>query len=224
MHDYMCVFRAHKKNPLLIASVAVLLTWLGSLAVMTKTSVWPVFVLQSWKNGFHIGTICTVASDPVQRRQIESTQRFAIQKHKAFQAQADLQIWETKNMLAQVDDAHMQTNCYFFIRQPCGPKITHASILLSDGGRADLAGGAENICNTYTHRLVISLCKSRWAWNICCRRAKCVWVCGTSTWGGGICCALWEMGVRIRHSCCMTFCSVQFPHQSWRKQRRITQW
>lgn len=63
-------------------------------------------------------------------------------------------------MLAQVDDAHMHTNCYFFVRQPSGPKITHASVLLSDGGRADLAGGAENICNTYTHRLVISLCKA----------------------------------------------------------------
>lgn len=48
-----------------------------------------------------------------------------------------------------------------FVRQPSGPKITHASILLSDGGRADLAEGAENICNTYTHGLMISLCKGR---------------------------------------------------------------
>lgn len=46
---------------------------------------------------------------------------------------------------------------------------------------------------------------------------------GASAWGGGICCALWEMGVEIRHSCCMTFCSVQFPHRSQRKQRRVTQ-
>lgn len=48
-----------------------------------------------------------------------------------------------------------------FVHQPSRPKITHASVLLSDGGRADLAGGAENICNTYTHGLMISLCKGR---------------------------------------------------------------
>lgn len=80
MNAYMCVFGAQKKNPLLIASEAVLLTWLESLAVMTKTSVWLVFVLQSWKSGFHIGTICALTSDPSQRRRIESTRRFAIQK------------------------------------------------------------------------------------------------------------------------------------------------
>lgn len=101
-------------------------------------------------------------------------------------------------MLAQVDDAHMQTNCYFFIRQPCGPKITHASILLSDGGRADLAGGAENICNTYTHRLVISLCKSRRTWSICCHGAK--WVCvGHQHEGVGfvVLCGRWELELDI---------------------------
>lgn len=64
-------------------------------------------------------------------------------------------------MLAQVDGAHMHTNCYFWFVKPSRPKITHACVLLSDGGRADLAGGAENIFNTYTHGLMISLCKGR---------------------------------------------------------------
>lgn len=77
---YVCVFGAQKKNPLLIASEAVLLTWLESLAVMTKTLVRPVFVQQSWKSGFHIGTICAVTSDPAQRQRIERACRFVIQK------------------------------------------------------------------------------------------------------------------------------------------------
>ena len=34
------------------------------LPVVTKTSLWSAFVLQSCKSGFHIGTICALTSDP----------------------------------------------------------------------------------------------------------------------------------------------------------------
>lgn len=52
-----------------------------------------------------------------------------------------------------------------FVHQPSGPKITHASVLLSDRGRADLAEGGswEYFQHTHTHinthRRVISLRK-----------------------------------------------------------------
>lgn len=122
---FSCVFLTHMQiqSPLLIAYEAMLLTWLGPLAVMTKSSVWPAFVQQSWKNSFHIGTICALTFDPAQRRRLESTQRFATQKHKAFQAHTCPQIRKTDNMLAQVGNAHMHTNCYFLFVSPRGQKL-----------------------------------------------------------------------------------------------------
>lgn len=216
MHLCTCIFERQKTNPLLIGPAAVLLTWLGSLAVGTKSSVWPAFVLQSWKSGFHIGTICAVPSDPAQRRRLESTQRFAIQKHKAFQSQTHPQNKETENMLTQVDDAHMHTNCYFSFFNPAGQKLhMQAFCCLTGAGQTWL--GEQRISATHTDWWSHSL---RGTWSIYCHGAKkeCA-----SAGGGGICCALWEMGVGIRHSSCMAFCFVQFQQRSWRKQRRITQ-
>ena len=209
-----------------MVSEALLLTRLESLAVVTKSSARPAFVLQSWKSGFHIGTICAVTSDPAQRRRWESTQRFAIQKHKAFRSHTHththLQIRETENMLAQVDSAHMHTNCYFSFVNPPGQKL-HMQAFCCLTGAGQTWPGELRIFATHTQGLMISLCKGRRTWSIYCHRPRerereSVCVCG-----GEICCALWEMGVGIRHNCRMTFCSERFPHRSRGKQRRITQ-
>lgn len=97
-------------------------SWLGDgvvltrSAVMTKSSAWPAFVLQSWKSSFHIGTICTVTSDPAQRRRRESTRRFALQKHKAFHSDLVDVCEQTENTLAQVNGAHTHTHTHRFVR------------------------------------------------------------------------------------------------------------
>lgn len=98
---------------------------------------------------------------------------------------------------------HTCTPTVTFVRQPSGPKLhMQAFCRLMGAGQTWL--GELRIFATHTHT-------DWWAhsvrrtWSICCHRAK--RVCA-SAWGGGICCMLWEMGVGIRHSCCMTFCLV----------------
>lgn len=118
---------------------------------MTKSAVWPAFVLQSWKSGFHIGTICAVASDPAQRRRLESTQRFTIQKHKAFQAHTHLQIRETENMLAQVGNTHMHTNCYFLFGSPSGQKLHMRVFCCLTGAGQTWLGELRIFAHTHIH-------------------------------------------------------------------------
>lgn len=190
---FTCVYSGHKwKSCWFVWRQCCWSGW-GIWQSWTKSSVWPAFVLESWKTSFHIGTICTLTSDPAQRwgrvrgggggreseREKNRAPRDLLTRNTKHSRQAH-SYTETENMLAQADDAHMHTNCYFFAHQTCGPEITHASVLLSDRGWADLAEGSWE-CLQHAHRLVISPRKRRRTWSICCygaRRAAGGWVGG----------------------------------------------
>ena len=124
-------------------------------------------------------------------------------------------------MLAQVDSAHMHTNCYFSFVNPPGQKL-HMQAFCCLTGAGQTWPGELRIFATHTHTAWWSHCVREGEHEVFVatgpRESVCVCV-----GGGGICCALWEMGVRIRHNCRMTFCSERFPHPSRGKQRRITQ-
>lgn len=110
-----------------------------SAAVTTKTTVWLVFVLQGWKNGFHIGTICAATSDSAQRTEsIGGVCAVRIRSIPAASKRNELHVGARRRRT----HAHQ---LLLFVRQPSGLKMTHANVLLSDGGRAAWAGEAKNI-------------------------------------------------------------------------------
>lgn len=78
-----------------------------------------------------------------------------------------------KNMLAQVDNTHMHTNCFFSFINPLGQKLhMQAFYCLTGAGQTWLGDLRIFATHTHTQWLVITLCKGRRTWSICRHRAK----------------------------------------------------